>query len=100
MNPSTISCSSTAPVTMTVRLPSSISGDARVAAQVDGKSWGSVVVSAEFQKQSDGTWLHTDTSILDSCQGPDGKLSPGSHKLSITDASGKVLAEGTFTVNP
>jgi hypothetical protein len=100
VNPSTIKCSSGASVTMTVRLPSSINGDARVATQLDSKSWGSVVVSSSFQKQSDGTWLHSATSSLDTCQGPSGQLSPGSHTLTIVDANGKTLAEGSFTVAP
>ena len=100
VSPSTINCSAGSPVTMTVTLPSSISGDARVITTIDGKGWVSLVVSSQFTKQSDGTWLHSGSTSLDTCQGPDGKLSSGSHKLAITDSSGKVLAEGTFTINP
>jgi hypothetical protein len=100
LNPSSINCSSTAAVTMTVRLPSSVDGDARVITQLDGQGWGSVVVSEAFVKQANGEWLHTDTTILDTCEGPAGALSAGSHTLKIVDSHGKVLAEGKFTVVP
>jgi hypothetical protein len=99
VDPSSFGCPTTTAVRLTVRLPSSVSGSDQVTTRLDGKNWGSVLVSSQFQKQSDGTWLHSGSSSLDTCQGPDGKLSAGTHKLQVVDSHGKLLAEGSFTIN-
>lgn len=99
LDPSSFSCSSTSPVTLTIRLAGSVGGSERVTTTLDGKTWGSVVVSDQFTKQSDGTWLHSDSTILDSCHGPDGQLAAGNHKLQVLDSHNKVLAEGSFTTS-
>ena len=99
VDPSSFSCPTTTAVRLTVRLPASVSGSDQVTTRLDGKNWGSVLVSSQFQKQSDGTWLHSGSSSLDTCQGPDGKLAAGTHKLQVVDAHGTLLAEGSFTIN-
>jgi hypothetical protein len=99
VDPSSFSCPTTTAVSLTVRLPASVSGSDQVTTRLDGKNWGSVLVSSQFQKQSDGTWLHSGSSSLDTCQGPDGRLTAGTHKLQVVDSHGKLLAEGAFTIN-
>lgn len=96
-SPASISCSSNKAVTMTIKLDGSVGGSERVVTTLDGKTWGSVAVSDEFTKQADGTWLHSDSTILDSCHGPDGQLAAGTHKLQVLDSHNKVLAEGFLT---
>jgi hypothetical protein len=98
-SPASISCSSNEAVTMTIKLDGSVGGSERVVTTLDGKTWGSVIVSDEFTKQADGTWLRTNSTILDSCQGPDGQLAAGNHKLQVLDSHNKVLAEGSFTTS-
>jgi hypothetical protein len=99
VDPSSFSCSSTSTVKLTVRLAGSVSGDERVIATLDGLTWGSVVVSDQFEKQADGTWLHANSTILDSCHGPDGQLAAGTHRLQVLDSHSKVLADGSFTTS-
>src|ERR1035437_9609324 len=82
-SPASISCSSNKAVPMKIKLEGSGAGRERVVTTLDGKTWGSVAVSDEFTKQADGTWLHSDSTILDSCHGPDGQLPAGTHKLQV-----------------
>ncbi|MGD0247506.1 MAG: hypothetical protein ABSB75_00480 [Candidatus Limnocylindrales bacterium] len=100
IDPSTFSCSANATVTLTVSLPAALSGDDRISTKLDGTSWGDVKISNQFDKQSDGTWLESHSSILNTCQGPKGKMSDGSHTLQIVDVQGHVVAETTFTTTP
>ncbi|HEX7491446.1 MAG TPA: hypothetical protein VF337_07060 [Candidatus Limnocylindrales bacterium] len=99
VDPSSFSCSSSGTVNLTIRLAGSVRSTQQVITTLDGKTWGSVIVSDQFQKQSDGTWLHSNSTILDSCHGPDGQLSAGTHRLQILDSDDKVLAEGSFTTS-
>jgi hypothetical protein len=100
VNPSSFKCSSASPVQYTVKLPASVKGTDQVTNRVDGGDWGrSVTVSDYFTQQSDSTWLHDAASDpLTTCDGPSGKLAAGTHKLQVVDASGKVLADGSFTI--
>jgi hypothetical protein len=97
VDPSSFSCSSNGLVTLTIRLAASVDSSEQVTTSLDGTTWGSVIVSDQFTRQADGTWLHANSTILDSCHGPQGQLSPGTHRLQILDTNDKVLAEGSFT---
>jgi hypothetical protein len=100
VNPSSFKCSSGSPVQYTVKLPASVKGTDKVTNRADGGDWGrAVTVSDYFTQQSDGSWLHDEASDpLSTCDGPTGKFSSGTHKLQVVDASGKVLADGSFTI--
>jgi hypothetical protein len=89
-------------VTSTIKLPSSLKETDQLVWQVDGVALVTSNVANNFTKQSDGSWLYTDTSTASSsCQGPSGNaLSMGTHVIRILDASGKVLAEGSYTLTP
>lgn len=102
LSPSTISCSSTTDVTSTVRLPSSLKADDELTFQIDGITSTTATVGEAFTVQSDGSWLLTDTqSSSSSCTSAIGAtLSMGTHTLQILDASGKVLAQGSYTLTP
>jgi hypothetical protein len=81
-------------------MPASLDGDDRVTTKLDGVPWGDVRISNQFDKQSDGTWLESHPSILNTCQGPNGKMADGQHTLQVLDQLGHVVAEGTFTTTP
>jgi hypothetical protein len=100
VEPSTFSCSANATVTLTVRLPASLNGDDRVRTKLDGALWGDVKISNQFDQQSDGTWLESHPSILNTCQGPNGRMADGQHTLQVIDQLDHVVAEGTFTTTP
>lgn len=100
VDPSSFSCSANATVTLTVSLPASLNGDDRITTKLDGTPWGDVKISNQFDKQSDGTWLESHPSILNTCQGPSGKLADGQHTLQVLDQLNHVVAEGTFTTTP
>jgi hypothetical protein len=100
VDPSSFSCSANATVTLTVSLPASLNGDDRITTKLDGTPWGDVKISNQFDKQSDGTWLESHPSILNTCQGPSGKMADGQHTLQVLDQLGHVVAEGTFTTTP
>ena len=103
-SPSTMSCSSSAQVTATMKLPSSVKDSDQVSYQIDGNkiAFSTFTVSDEFTKQSDGSWLSTTTSAAGlNCSGLSGSaLSMGTHTIAIIDANGKVLAQGSFTLTP
>ena len=99
-SPSTVSCSSTASVTVTIRLPSSLHATDQITAQLDGQVKGTATLGSQFIQQSDGSWLQTTTqSGVTTCAGTNGQFT-GTHVGRILDASGKVLADGSFTVTP
>ena len=110
--PSTFSCApaSSAVVASAVRLPSSVTNSDRsgLTWQFDGAgiSFGSGPLSSPiFVRQSDGSWLFADrTFVAYLCNNQvgqgigQGPHSIGPHSIKVLDASGKVLAEGSFTV--
>ena len=99
--PSAFSCSSSAQVATVISLPSSLSATEKLAWQIDGVTQTSYPVTYNFKQQTDGTWLFTDTSAASShCQGSSAPLSMGTHSIRILDVSGRVLAEGSFTLTP
>jgi hypothetical protein len=96
--PSTFSCSATpVQVTLTIKLPASIAGSTEITAAIDGSVGATDTVEASLTKQSDGSWLGTTT---DSSTTYCGNYSPGTHTFSLSDQSGNVIVQGSFTMNP
>jgi hypothetical protein len=94
---STISCSATVPVTETIRLPSSVRGTDQITLLIDGVVKAKDTVSREFIQQSDGSWSNTTpVDVSSGC----GSSSMGVNDLKIVDASGHILATGTYTLTP
>jgi len=62
----------------------------------------STVGGSGFAQHTDGTWTNTSQiSTSDICSlASGGSISMATHTLQIVDASGKVLAEGTYTLTP
>ncbi|MGA3058324.1 MAG: zinc ribbon domain-containing protein [Candidatus Limnocylindrales bacterium] len=106
VTPSTYSCSSTAVVTVVMRLPATVKATDPLVFQQDGKTIDttgfSIKVSDMFTLQPDGTWTYTRSDTAKSnCTGSSGTtLSMGTHTVAILDASGHVLAQGSFTLTP
>jgi hypothetical protein len=96
--PSSISCSGPAVVsTMTAVLSASIPGSAIITPVDDGTPGAKESVDSAFQKQPDGSWLDSTTANSgDLCV----QYRPGPHTIGFLDASGHLIAEGTFTVLP
>lgn len=84
---------------LTMQLPSTILATDKVSLLIDDQSLGTVNVSDEFDRQSDGSWLYTysETQGDWSCE-PTGETSVGRHVLKVEDVAGKVLAQGSYTV--
>ena len=113
-NPSSVNCANPASWTMTAKLPSSMHEGDLVTISVDGSSLGTNPLregsdnGALITKQSDGSWVvvttmeSADVQIM--CQygssaGVD-MFKAGKHKIQYLDATGKVLAEGSYTATP
>jgi hypothetical protein len=96
-SPSTITCGQA--YTLVIRLPASVKSSDRVPVKYDGITKGTQTVSSGFVKQPDGSWLYQDSTGAGtwSC-GSSGSSSVGSHTETIVDSSGKVLAEGKYTL--
>jgi hypothetical protein len=98
ISPNNYSCTSTNSVTITIKLPASLKETDRLTWQIDGKTLSTLAVSDLFTKQPDGSWQYTDTSTgASGCAGITGM---GPHTIAFLDASGHVLAQGSFTVSP
>ena len=98
IQPSSFSCSAAdVTVTFLIRIPGSIPGTAQVTPELDGTPGTTQSVSSSFVKQSNGTWLSTDTVPSTTLCA---QLDPGQHRIGALDADDQLLAEGTFTVNP
>jgi hypothetical protein len=85
-----------------MRLPSSMQATDILTYQADGVRVGGIeTVDTTFLRQSDGTWLFSKPDTASSiCQGSSGAVTIATHTLRILDASGKVLAEGSYTLTP
>jgi hypothetical protein len=68
-----------------------------ITAQLDGQVRTTATVGSQFIQQSDGSWLQTGTQSASSACG---SLSKGTHVARVLDASGHVLAEGSYTLTP
>jgi hypothetical protein len=99
-SPSTYSCGSGGDVTLTITLPSSLAATDTVTMYTDGGDATPLPVGATFTKQSNGTWQFTFAGSGASGCGTTGSSSLGSHTVTIKDTSGKILAEGHYTINP
>ena len=95
VKPSTVNCSDTTmKVTLTAWLASSTKASDQVAAELDGQTGDLSAVSDNFEKQSDGRWLSTETQSAPSfC----GDIAAGKHTVRILDGQGNVLAQTSFT---
>lgn len=101
LTPSSFSCSSSAVVITVMHLPSSMQATDMLIYQADGVTKSTDTVDGAFSRQSDGTWLVSVPSTASSiCQGSSGSATSATHTLRILDASGKVLAEGSYTLTP
>ena len=95
--PSVYSCSSGDVIVMAVALPGSIPGSMQVTAVVDGKEISTSSVQTNFRRDTDGSWMETETDGdgSNTCT-----LGTGTHTFAVKDPNGKVLAQGTVTLNP
>jgi hypothetical protein len=101
LTPSSFSCSSSAQVMAIMRLPSSLQATDQLTYQTDGVTESTDTVDNTFSRQSDGTWLFSRSTNANSlCSGSSSTATVGTHTLRILDASGKILAEGSYTVTP
>jgi hypothetical protein len=111
-SPSTLSCKTPVVFTTTARLPASVHASDTIAITLDGKSAGTSTVvdsSGDTKQQPDGSWLSVSTTTAAQMQslcaaggsaGGMNVLTPGTHTMQVLDASGKVLAQGSYTVTP
>jgi len=95
--PALFSCSgSVTSVRMTIVLAPSVPEDAEVTMTIDGELIGSDTVGTGFEKQSDGTWLASDSvEVANLCD-----FGKGAHTIKVLDSNKKVLAQGVFTAEP
>ena len=101
LTPSSFSCSSSAQVMAVMRLPSSLQATDQLTYQTDGVTESTDTVDNTFSRQGDGTWLFSrSTNASSLCSGSSSGATVGTHTLRILDASGKILAEGSYTLTP
>ena len=110
-SPSTVSCGSPTDFTTTTRLPATVKAGSTVTERFDGAPIGSVVMgpAATLARLADGSWLDAVESsaarMAQVCANGGkndegvGVLVPGAHTVSFVDASGAVLAQGSYTVS-
>jgi hypothetical protein len=111
-NPAALSCSKPVSFTTTAKLPASVHVGDMITIRFDGKSIASSPIGSsgsDEKQQPDGSWISTSTTSSDEMQtlcaaggsaGGINVLTPGTHTMQVLDASGKVLAEGSYTVTP
>ena len=110
-SPSTLSCSSPVAFTLTGHLPASVHTGDTITITLDGKTAGTSQVSSggEMTQQGDGSWVDISTTTAATMKsicaaggssGGFNVLTPGPHTMQILDSSGKVLAQGSYTVTP
>jgi hypothetical protein len=110
--PSTLSCSTPVTFTQSAHLPASVKAGDSVTITLDGKSAGSTTVSSsgsDVTQQPDGSWIVISTTAPSEMQsicaaggsaGGFNVYTPGTHTMQVLDATGKVLAQGSYTVTP
>ncbi len=90
-SPSTVGCDE--PLTTTMTLPSSVKDTDQITGRFDGKAGTTqTVVDAGMTQREDGSWFLSKTNPADCSFGI------GLHTAQLADASGKVLAEGSYTL--
>ena len=102
-SPATINCSNPAAETETAQLPSSVKATDTFTDTVNGTTIATGAVSTGFQQQPDGTWRSITQETVAALQGAcaavtSNGLITGTNTAQILDSSGKVLAQGSFTV--
>jgi hypothetical protein len=108
-SPSTISCSNPVGFAETIRLPSSVHAGDAVTDMVDGRVLTSGPLVGMTQ-QADGSWVifitTSQASMQSACVSGGASavghymLALGTHVERVLDSSGKVLAQGSYTVTP
>jgi hypothetical protein len=100
-SPQTFACGDTVTIAATVRLPSSVAGTTTVTFYNDGTSETTFQVADRFSQEDDGSWLYVEPQSTGTftCQSS-GPTAVGKHSVSVKDASGTVLATGSYTVTP
>jgi hypothetical protein len=110
-DPSTLSCSDAVDFQATITLPSSVKSGDTVSLAFDGTIQNTLKIEngGDWTQQSDGTWVDSSTDTASDVQGfcDNGGLNGsgvpvmvvGTHTMSILDANGTLLAEGSYTVN-
>jgi hypothetical protein len=107
ISPSTLSCNSPVAFTVTVHLPASVHATDLITVRLDGKTTASAQLSdaGSTTQQADGSWLIVTTYSVDDMRAacaagsPVGEVnlfSPGTHTMQVLDASGRVLAQGSY----
>ena len=98
IEPSSFSCSAPAvDVRLAVQLSASFAGSTKVTSELDGVPGTPTTVAVDFVQQADGSWLSASTvSSSALCE----QFSVGKHSIGASDAAGKVITEGTFTIEP
>ena len=109
-SPSSLSCSHPTQFTTTVMLPASVKAGDTLTVRFDGATISTEQASSgSMSQQANGTWTAVDTTSATSMQqicalgggvGGFNVLTPGTHTEQILDQSGKVVAEGSYTVTP
>jgi hypothetical protein len=111
-SPSTVSCSSPVTITEIAHLPSSVHPGDTITEVWDGQTMGSGAIQNEGSggstiQQADGSWTMTATydgsGIQTICSGDTSAsgaahFTIGTHTVQVLDSTGKVLAQGSYTV--
>ena len=107
--PSTLSCSNPAPFTWATRFPASLKIGETLSLVIDGKTLSTGSVNAGYEgyvQQPDGSWIMSN-SFNASWSGDCGHvmngvvdLTTGNHIVQIVDSNGKIISQGSYTVNP
>jgi hypothetical protein len=94
----------------TIILPASVQSGDSISQSFDGHSGGSFPITegGTTTHRADGTWVDTSTNTASSMQADCARggqnssgidvLTPGDHVITISDATGNVLATGSYTV--
>jgi hypothetical protein len=110
-NPSTVNCTNPVAQTITIKLPASVKATDPLTEKFDGATVGNTLTladSGDITKQADGSWSGTSTSTAAQMQtdcatgqndAGQAVLTSGTHTMQILDASGQVLAQGSYTVS-
>jgi hypothetical protein len=108
--PAVLSCASPVDMVVTIILPASVQSGDSISQSFDGQSGGSFPVTegGTTTHRADGTWVDVSTETASSMQADCARggqnsggievLTPGAHVITIYDATGKLLASGSYTV--
>ncbi len=104
-SPATVNCANPGSVgaeTVTILLPSSVHTGDVLTENLDGKTLQTGPLASDAVPKPDGSWsetLQTNAADMDSfCLIAGNGFTSGTHTEQVLDASGKVLAQGSYTV--